>query len=315
MTPESICIQHTDFKFKNQKGKYQGKVRDVYDLGDTLIMIATDRISAFDHVLPRPIPSKGQVLNQTAQYFLQSVQDICPVWLQSVPDPNVSVGLKCNPIPIEMVVRGFMAGHAWRTYHSGIKTLCGVGLPEGLREGDPFENAIITPTTKASEGHDQDISYTELLDLNIIDQLTLDKMYNYAIQLYTRGQEMANKQGLILVDTKYEFGLHNGSVILMDEIHTPDSSRYYLADGYEQRQKQGEPQIQLSKEFVREWLIHHQFQGLENQIMPHFPDSFVWEISQRYIQLYEKITGSEFVNYANTNIMDRIKSNLQEYLI
>ncbi|MBK9272367.1 MAG: phosphoribosylaminoimidazolesuccinocarboxamide synthase [Saprospiraceae bacterium] len=315
MLPEEVSIQSTDFKFKNLIGKYQGKVRDVYDIGDLLIMIATDRISAFDHILPRPIPSKGQVLNQISQYFLESVRDICPVWLTSVPDPNVSIGHKCKPIAIEMVVRGYLAGHAWRTYQSGQRILCGELLPDHLKEGQAFDQPIITPTTKASEGHDQDISYDELIKQKIVSKDILDEMYRCSLLLYQRGQQMASDKGLILVDTKYEFGLHQNKLTLMDEIHTPDSSRYYLLEGYEERLNSNEPQKQLSKEFVREWLIRHQFQGLDEQFMPHFPDGFVWEISDRYIQLYEKITGTPFVNQANPFILNRIQKNLQDFLI
>lgn len=312
---ESLCIQSTDLKFKNQVSRYQGKVRDVYDIGDKLVVIATDRISAFDCVLSRPIPSKGQVLNQLAQHFLESVRDICPVWLQECPDPNVSIGLKCKPIPIEIVVRGYLAGHAWRTYKSGQRILCGVHMPDGMKESQAFPQPIITPTTKASEGHDQDVSREEILRLGLIPDADLDRIFAYARALYQRGAEMAMAHGLILVDTKYEFGYFEGKIMLMDEVHTPDSSRYYLAESYEDNLAGNKPQIQLSKEFVREWLIAHGFQGLDGQMMPHMSDSFVWEISDRYIELYEKITGTSFEKLASPDIMTRLKSNLRAYLL
>ncbi len=313
-TPESICITRTDFRFNNQKSIYHGKVRDVYDLGNELLMITTDRISAFDHILPRPIPYKGQVLNQMAAHFLEAARNVCPVWLKSSPDPNVAIGLKCEPIPIEMVIRGYLAGHAWRTYRNGSRSLCGVRLPQGLKEGEEFPNPIITPTTKASEGHDIDISKAEILEQGIISSEILNKMYDCSFALYEMGSEMARAKGLILVDTKYEFGILNDEIILMDEIHTPDSSRYYIAEGYEDRLKKNEPQIQLSKEFVREWLISYGFQGRENDLMPEMPDAFVWEVSRRYIELYEKITGKPFVKEDSVSIEDRLKMNLKNYL-
>jgi len=311
---ESLCIQYTDLRFKNQISRYQGKVRDVYDIGDRLVMIATDRISAFDCVLPRPIPSKGQVLNQIARHFLEAVRDICPVWLLETPDPNVSIGLKCNPVPIEIVVRGYLAGHAWRCYKSGLRSLCGVSMPDGMKESQAFQVPLITPTTKASEGHDQDVSREEILGMGLIPEKDLDTIYQYAHSLYQRGSEMARDHGLILVDTKYEFGYYEGQIMLMDEVHTPDSSRYYLADSYEDNLNNNKAQTQLSKEFVREWLIAHGFQGLEGQMMPHMSDSFVWEISNRYIELYERITGKEFENFALPDIMIRLKENLRSYL-
>ncbi|HEX5624557.1 MAG TPA: phosphoribosylaminoimidazolesuccinocarboxamide synthase, partial [Saprospiraceae bacterium] len=274
--PEQYSINQTNFKFREQNAVYRGKVRDVYDIGDQLIIIATDRISAFDHILPRPIPFKGQVLNQVAAHFLQAVQDICPVWLESCPDPNVSVGKKCQAIPIEMVVRGYLAGHAWRIYKNGGRSLCGVSLEEGMVENQKLPTAIITPTTKAAEGHDQDVSMDEILELGLVSKEILDTMSNLALALYRRGSEMAAEQGLILVDTKYEFGLYEDHVMLMDEVHTPDSSRYFEMKSYAQRLAKGEPQIQLSKEFVREWLMAHGFEGKVGQIMPEMPDTFVW---------------------------------------
>ncbi len=311
--PENFCIQRSDFKFKNQKSVYYGKVRDVYDLGNELLMICSDRISAFDHILPRPIPYKGQVLNQIAQYFLEDSKKICPVWLKSCPDPNVSVGIKCEPIPIEIVVRGYLAGHAWRQYRNGERSICGVRMRNSMKESEEFDNPIITPTTKASEGHDLDISKAEILEQKIVSKSILDQVYLYALSLYELGSSMAQEKGLILVDTKYEFGLYDGEVTLMDEIHTPDSSRYYISDGYYDRLESGESQIQLSKEFVREWLMRHGFQGLEDQFMPELPSEFVWEISNRYIQLYEKLTGQTFVKHDSLSIEERIKKNLADY--
>ncbi|MBL0237392.1 MAG: phosphoribosylaminoimidazolesuccinocarboxamide synthase [Saprospiraceae bacterium] len=314
-TPESYCLGHTQFKFKNQQSFYQGKVRDRYDLNDKIIMITSDRISAFDVILPRPIPYKGQVLNQIAAHCLNAVRDICPVWLESSPDPNVAIGKKCSPIPLEIVVRGYLSGHAWRTYKSGQRILCGVEMPSGLNESDPFPKPIITPTTKADAGHDQDISYEEILASQSIEKSVLDQLYDYAYKLFQRGSEMADAHGLILVDTKYEFGMIDNVIYLMDEIHTPDSSRYFIKEGYQSRQDSQQSQIQLSKEFVREWLMKHGFQGLEDQIMPEMPDAFVWEISNRYIQLYEKITGLEFVKHHDKDIESRIKKNLSAYLV
>lgn len=311
--PENFCIQRSDFKFKNQKSVYHGKVRDVYDLDDQLLMICSDRISAFDHILPRPIPYKGQVLNQIAQYFLEASKNICPVWLMSCPDPSVSVGIKCEPIPIEIVVRGYLAGHAWRQYRNGERSVCAVRMRNGMKESEEFDNPIITPTTKASAGHDLDISKAEILDQNIVSKSILEQVYSYALSLYELGSSMAQEKGLILVDTKYEFGIHNGKVTLMDEVHTPDSSRYYIADGYYERLENGEPQIQLSKEFVREWLMRHGFQGHDDQLMPEMPSEFVWEISNRYIELYEKITGQVFVKHDSQSIDERIKKNLADY--
>lgn len=314
-SPEQISLVSTDFKFRNQQGKYQGKVRDVYDLGEQLLMITTDRISAFDHILPRPIPYKGQVLNQIAAHFLNAVKDICTVWLSECPDANVSVGQKCKPIPIEMVVRAYLSGHAWRVYASGGRELCGVHLRDGMKENQKLDQVIITPTTKASEGHDEDISIHEIKLRKIVPPEVLDHMCATALQLFERGSQMAEKQGLILVDTKYEFGLHENDLVLMDEIHTPDSSRYFEQVAYEANMKSGQPQTQLSKEFVREWLMAHGFQGKEDQIMPEMPDLFVWHVSERYIELYEKITGLKFQKPSpDIPIAERIARNLSKYL-
>jgi phosphoribosylaminoimidazole-succinocarboxamide synthase len=292
---------------------YKGKVRNVYHMDKQIIVVATDRISAFDHILSRSIPFKGQVLNQIAAHFLEATSDIVPNWYKGSPDPNVSIGIKADPIKIEMVVRGYLAGHAWRTYKSGKRKLCGVQLPEGLKENDPFESPIITPTTKASEGHDMDISVQEILEQGILKSDAWEILENYARLLFDKGTQMAAERGLILVDTKYEFGIVNDKIILIDEIHTPDSSRYFFKAGYEERQKRGEHQHQLSKEFVREWLINKGFQGLEGQKMPLIPDDFVWEISERYIQLYELITGKAFIKADVQNIEKRIEGSLTQY--
>ena len=291
------------FNFKQQTGFYKGKVRDVYSISNNyLVMFASNRISAFDVVLPRPIPFKGQVLNQIAAYMLKATKDICPNWLISVPAPNVSIGRRCEPFKIEIVVRGNLTGHAWRTYDAGIRTLCGVQMPEGMKENDYFPTPIITPSTKADEGHDEDISAAEIIGKGITTQAEWDKMSNFALQLFARGKEIAAKQGLILVDTKYEFGktwlpanMSENEIILMDEIHTPDSSRYFYADGFEERQSNGERQKQLSKEFVREWLIENNFMGKTGQTVPEMSDTWVQTISNRYIELYEKIIGEKFI--------------------
>ena len=314
MTVDSCTLSNTSFRFEGIKNVYHGKVRDVYDLGDQLIMVATDRISAFDHILPKPIPYKGQVLNQIASHFLQATRELVPNWLLATPDPNVSVGLKAEPIKIEMVIRGYLSGHAWRTYKSGQRILCGELMPEGLNENDRFPFPIITPTTKAAEGHDMDISVSDILDQGIVSSDDWKIMENYTRTLFEAGTKMAAEQGLILVDTKYEFGKVNGQIILIDEIHTPDSSRYFYKEGYEERQNKKLPQPQLSKEFVREWLIDHGFQGLEGQQMPDMPDDFVWDISDRYINLYEMITGKSFVKADITDIQNRIGQNIMSYM-
>lgn len=308
-------ITDTNYNFPGQEGVYKGKVREVYSLkNDVLVMIASDRISAFDHILPKGIPYKGQVLNQVATMFLEATRDIVPNWLLGTPDPSVAVGLKCDPIRVEMVIRGYLAGHSAREYKLGKRTLCGVTLPEGMKENDRFPEPIITPASKAEEGHDEDISREEIIAQNIVPEEIYVQLENYTRALFKRGTEMAAERGLILVDTKYEFGLKDGKVYLIDEIHTPDSSRYFYAEGYEERQAKGEPQKQLSKEFVRQWLIEHDFQGLEGQTMPDMPDEFVDVITERYIELYEKIIGKPFVKADNTNIEKRIEENVVRFL-
>lgn len=283
------------FQFPGQTNYYKGKVRDVYTIQDsTLVMIASDRISAFDVILPRPIPFKGQVLNQIAAYMLKATEDICPNWLLKVPAPNVSVGIKCIPFKIEMVVRGNLTGHAWRTYQSGKRVLCGINMPEGMKENDYFPSPIITPSTKAAEGHDEDISKEEIISQGLATEAQWEQLSDFALRLFERGKEIAAKQGLILVDTKYEFGLHEGKIVLMDEIHTPDSSRYFYADGFEERLAADQKQKQLSKEFVREWLIANNFMGKEGQQVPEMSDEWINTISKRYIELYEKVIGEPF---------------------
>lgn len=283
------------FEFPNQTAFYQGKVRDVYTIkDDLLVMVASDRISAFDVILPKPIPYKGQVLNQVAAYMLQNTRDICPNWLISSPAPNVSIGYKCEPFKVEVVVRGNLCGHAWRTYNNGQRILCGVLMPDGLKENDFFPEPIITPSTKASEGHDEDISVEEILKQGLTTEEEWKIISDYALKLFATGNKLAAKQGLILADTKYEFGKRYGQVVLMDEIHTPDSSRYFYAEGFEERQQRGEKQKQLSKEFVREWLIENEFMGKEGQIVPEMTETWVNIISSRYIELYEKLTGEKF---------------------
>ena len=284
------------FQLPNQTGFYKGKVRDVYYiLNDILVMVASNRISAFDVILPRPIPFKGQVLTQIAAYMLGVTKDICANWLLSTPAPNVSIGKKCDPFKIEMVVRGNLTGHAWRTYSSGQRILCGVTMPEGMKENDYFPTPVITPSTKAAEGHDEDISAGEIIKQGLATEADWKILCSYALQLFARGKEIAAKQGLILVDTKYEFGKMGDAIYLMDEIHTPDSSRYFYAEGFEERQEKGERQKQLSKEFVREWLIENNFMGKEGQTVPVMSDQWVDTISKRYIELYEKVIGATFV--------------------
>jgi phosphoribosylaminoimidazole-succinocarboxamide synthase len=308
-------ITQTDFNFPKQIGVYKGKVRDVYFLeNDMVAMVASDRISAFDHILPKGIPYKGQVLNQVATLFLDATKDIVPNWLLATPDPCVAIGLKCEPIRVEMVIRGYLAGHSAREYNAGKRILCGVELPEGMKENDKFPEPIITPAAKAMEGHDEDISREDIIAQNIVPEEIYLQLETYTRALFQRGTEMAAKQGLILVDTKYEFGMHDGKVYLIDEIHTPDSSRYFYAEGYEERQAKGENQRQLSKEFVRQWLIENDFQGLDGQKMPDMPDAFVDTITERYIELYEKISGKTFVKADNSNIIERINSNVSTYL-
>lgn len=285
-----------DFFFPGQTGFYSGKVRDVYYIGDQhLVMIASDRISAFDVILPRPIPFKGQVLNQIAAYMLGATKDLCPNWLEAVPAPNVSIGRQCKPFKIEMVVRGNLTGHAWRTYQSGKRVLCGAEMKEGMKENDFFPSPIITPSTKAAEGHDEDITPEEILSSGLATKTEWNTLRDYALKLFERGKEIAKKRGLILVDTKYEFGKFGDEIVLMDEIHTPDSSRYFYADGFEERQQSGERQKQLSKEFVREWLIENNFMGKPGQTVPTMSDEWVHTISERYIELYEKVIGEKFI--------------------
>lgn len=307
-------IKNTQFNFPNQTNFYKGKVRDVYSFENLLVMVASDRISAFDVVLPRAIPYKGQVLNQIAAHFLNATKDVVPNWLVAVPDPNVSVGLKCETYPVEMVVRGYLAGHAWRTYKAGGRLLCGVTLPEGLKENDKLPQPIITPTTKAHEGHDEDISREEILKQGLVAEEEYVELEKYTLALFASGTEMAAQQGLILVDTKYEFGKINGQITLIDEIHTPDSSRYFYAEGYAERQAAGEPQKQLSKEFVREWLIANGFQGKDGQEVPEMSDEWVIQISERYIELFEKVTGMSFVKEESNDILARVENNVIKFL-
>lgn len=315
MSIENRSIQQTNFQLKGQTKFYRGKVRDVYSVGSHLVMVASDRISAFDHVLPRPIPYKGQVLNQIAAKFLEATKDIVPNWVLAVPDPNVAIGFNCEPFMVEMVIRGYLTGHAWRTYKSGKRILCGVALPEGMKENDRFPEPIITPTTKAMEGHDEDISREEILAQGIVSEADYVQLENYTRALFQRGTEMAAERGLILVDTKYEFGKADDKIYLIDEVHTPDSSRYFYAKGYAERQAAGEKQKQLSKEFVREWLMENGFQGKEGQSIPTMPDDFVDSVSERYIELYEKITGETFQKADNANVMQRIEANIASALV
>lgn len=307
-------IKETQFQFPNQTGFYSGKVRDIYFFDQELAMVATDRISAFDVVLPRAIPYKGQVLNQIAQKFLKATEDIVPNWIKASPDPNVSVGLKCDTYPVEMVIRGYLAGHAWREYKAGKRSLCGVPLPDGLKENDKLPSPIITPTTKAHEGHDEDISREDILKQGIVKEDEYLKLEEYTRALFQRGTEMAAERGLILVDTKYEFGRYNGEIYLIDEIHTPDSSRYFYQEGYQERQERGEKQKQLSKEFVRQWLIENGFQGKDGQNIPEMTDEVVQSISDRYVELYEKVTGDSFVKHDGTALAERIENNIRTYL-
>jgi len=302
-------------EFPNQTAFYQGKVRDVYSFGEHLLMIASDRISAFDVVLPRLIPYKGQVLNQLAEHFLKETSDIVPNWLISTPAPNASFGLKCQAIPIEMVVRGYMVGHLWREYKSGKRLVCGVSLPDGLIENQKLPNPIITPTTKASEGHDEDISINDIIHKGIVSEDIINELCDISLKLFDRGQEMANAKDLILVDTKYEFGIRNGKIILMDEIHTPDSSRYFYKNSYDNLFNRRLPQKQLSKEFVREWLIANNFQGKENQQVPVISDEFVIQISERYILLYEEITGKKFIKKdVSQDLVQNIYQQISNYI-
>lgn len=305
-------LKSTNYKFEGQTKKYTGKVRDVYEFENQLVMVASDRISAFDVVLPEPIPYKGQVLNQIAARFLDATADIVPNWVDTVPDPNVTVGKRCEPFQVEMVIRGYLAGHAAREYKSGKRQLCGVALPEGLKENDRLPEPIITPTTKAHEGHDEDISREEILAQGIVEESLYIQLEDYTRKLFQRGTEMAAERGLILVDTKYEFGMYDGKIILIDEIHTPDSSRYFYQDTYQELQDKNEPQRQLSKEFVRQWLISEGFQGKEGQKVPDMSEEKINSISERYIELYEKITGDSFERVPTEDIEDRIQSNIKK---
>ena len=303
----------SSFSFPGQTQFYKGKVRDVYTISDKLlVMIASDRISAFDVILPKPIPNKGQVLNQVAAYMLNATKDICNNWLLDTPAPNVSVGKKCVPFKVEMVVRGNLTGHAWRTYHAGERVLCGVKLDEGLKENDFFSTPIITPSTKAAEGHDEDISREQIIQRDIVPEEDYSQLEKYALQLFARGKEIAKKRGLILVDTKYEFGKLGDEIILIDEIHRPDGSRYFYADGFEERQARGEKQKQLSKEFVREWLIENNFMGKEGQAVPEMSEEWISIIRSRYIELYEKLIGEKFIpeNLSNEETNERILQSL-----
>lgn len=310
----NTAIKETNFQFANQTGFYRGKVRDVYSFEDKIAMVATDRISAFDVVLPHPIPYKGQVLNQIAATFLKATEDIVPNWVIATPHPNVTIGKKCEPFKVEMVIRGYLTGHAWREYNSGKREICGVNLPDGLKENDKLASPIITPTTKADEGHDQDITKGEILEQNIVDFDDYAILEKYTYDLFDRGTELAKEKGLILVDTKYEFGKYNGEILLIDEIHTPDSSRYFYADGYAQRQLDGQPQKQLSKEFVRQWLIGNGFQGKEGQRIPEMTEEVIRDISNRYIELYENIMGKAFEKYEGENTIEQIQKAIEDSL-
>lgn len=311
----ATTLVNTDFHFPGQQSVYHGKVRDVYDINDDLmVMVATDRISAFDVILPKGIPFKGQVLNQIAATFLDATADIVPNWKLATPDPMVTVGLKCEGFRVEMIIRGYLTGSAWREYQAGCRSLCGVTLPEGMKENERFPEPIITPTTKADAGHDENISREEIIAQGIVSKEDYETMERYTRALFARGTEMAAKKGLILVDTKYEFGKRNGKVILIDEIHTPDSSRYFYADGYEERFAKGEPQKQLSKEFVRQWLIEHDFMGKAGQQVPEMTDDYCQSVANRYIELYEHIVGEKFIPAEDGDIASRIEKNVTDYL-
>ena len=309
------AIIRTDFEFPGQKDVYHGKVRDVYNINDELlVMVASDRISAFDIVLPRAIPYKGQVLNQIASKFLDATADIVPNWKVASPDPMVTIGKYCNPFPVEMIIRGYLTGSSWRTYKSGARAICGVPVPDGLKEHQRFPEPIVTPTTKATEGHDEDISEEEIIKQGLVSAEDYAKLKDYTIRLFKRGSEIAAEKGLILVDTKYEFGKVGDQIYLIDEIHTPDSSRYFYADKYEERFAKGEPQKQLSKEFVREWLMENGFQGKDGQQVPEMTDEFVNSVSERYIELYEKVTGEKFNRVPTEGVLGRIENNVNDFL-
>jgi len=309
------AITKTNFTFPGQKDLYIGKVRDVYNIDDELlIMVTSDRISAFDVVLPKAIPYKGQVLNQIAAKFLDDTSDIVPNWKIATPDPMVTVGRLCEPFKVEMVIRGYLSGHAWREYKAGKRMLCGVPMPDGMKENDMFPNPIITPTTKAAVGHDEDISKEEILKLGLVSQEDYEVLEKYTMAIFERGTKIAASMGLILVDTKYEFGKSNGEIFLIDEIHTPDSSRYFYKEGYQDRQEKGEPQKQLSKEFVREWLMENGFQGKDGQQVPEMTDDFINLVSERYIELYENITGQKFERADVSNVPARVENNIKKFL-
>jgi phosphoribosylaminoimidazole-succinocarboxamide synthase len=310
----SQSIKETSFSFKNQTDFYRGKVRDIYFFNNLLVMVASDRISAFDVILPRAIPYKGQVLNQIAAKALKATADIVPNWIEASPDPNVSVGFNCETYKVEMVIRGYLAGHAWREYREGKRQICGVQLPDGLIENDKLPSPIITPTTKASEGHDEDISREEILKQGLVEEAEYVDLEKYTHALFQRGTEIAETRGLILVDTKYEFGKKEGIIYLIDEAHTPDSSRFFYVDGYRERQQRGEKQKQLSKEFVRQWLIENGFQGLDNQEVPEMSDEVVKSISDRYIELFEQVAGEKFKKDDSVDITERIKRNIENYI-
>lgn len=315
MQDQFQTISSTRFKLPGLTSVYQGKVRDVYVIDNKLmVMVVTDRISAFDVVLPRAIPFKGQVLNQLAAYFLEATKDICPNWVINIPDPNAAIGILCKPFKVEMVIRGYLSGHAWREYKEGRRMICGVPMPDGLRENDPFPEPIITPTTKSSHGHDLDISKEEIIAQGIVSAGDYEQLEHYTRALYARGAQMASDKGLILVDTKYEFGSANDKIFVIDEIHTPDSSRYFYAEGYEDRQKAGEAQRQLSKEFLRQWLIANDFQGREGDKMPEMTNEFVVEVSERYIELYEKITGHTFQKRIADDLLKNVEENITKEL-
>ncbi len=309
------ALKETNFQLPGQINLYRGKVRDVYEFDKKLIMIASDRISAFDVVLPEPIPYKGQILNQIAAEYLDATKHIVPNWLEETPDPNVSIGKKCDPFQVEMVIRGYLAGHAWREYRDGKRSICGVPMPEGLKENDKLPGPILTPTTKAHEGHDEDISRDEILKQGLVGEADYINLEKYTKALFQFGTEIAAKRDLILVDTKYEFGIFEGEIYLIDEVHTPDSSRFFYAEGYQERQDKGEKQKQLSKEFVRQWLIENGFQGLEGQQVPEMTEEVVNSISNRYVELYENVTGNKFKAPSNENILERIETNIKKVLL
>ena len=308
------AIKNTNFNFDSLIKKYTGKVRDVYHFEKKLVMVVTDRISAFDYVLPKPIPFKGQILNQIAEKFLKMTEDIVPNWIDSVPDQNVTIGKKCETFPVEMVIRGYLTGHAWREYKSGKRSICGVSMPDGMKEHDKFPKPILTPTTKAQVGHDEDISRDEIISTGLVSEKEYVKLEEYTIKLFERGSEYAKSKNLLLVDTKYEFGKFNDKIVLIDEIHTPDSSRYFYADTYQELQDNNKGQKQLSKEFVREWLIENGFQGKEGQKIPEMNNEIINSISDRYIELYESIIGDKFIKRDTKNMLSDIESNIKSVL-